>query len=92
MIEEKGSKRAQLLNAASQIVLEKGAAHLTLEAVAALAGVSKGGLLYHFPSKEALIKGMLEQYLTDFSTLVAQSYAALPEGRGRWLRAYVNAS
>lgn len=92
MVEEKRSKRDQLLNAAAQIVLEKGAAHLTLDAVAALAGVSKGGLLYHFPSKEALIKGMIDQYLVDFTERVDQVYESLPEARGRWLRAFVIAS
>ena len=37
----------------------KGVAKLTLEAVAKEAGVSKGGLLYHFSNKEALIEGMI---------------------------------
>ena len=37
-------------------IKEEGVVKLTLEAVAQRAGVSKGGLLYHYPSKEALIK------------------------------------
>ena len=50
--------RQKILAAASQIVQCKGVAKLTLEAVAKEAGVSKGGLLYHFSNK-ALIEGMI---------------------------------
>ncbi|GAB4519300.1 MAG: TetR/AcrR family transcriptional regulator [Anaerolineae bacterium] len=92
MTEKILSKREQLLLAASQIVMEKGAAQLTLDAVAALAGVSKGGLLYHFPSKEALITGMIAHYLDTFEAHITRVYAALPAEPGRWLRAYVCAS
>jgi AcrR family transcriptional regulator len=52
-----------ILAAAEIVVAEAGAAHLTLDAVAARAGLSKGGLLYHFPSKEALLQGMLSRLL-----------------------------
>lgn len=53
--------RARLLDAARRILVERGAGHLTLDAVAELAGVSKGGLLYHFPSKAALVEGLAER-------------------------------
>lgn len=35
---------------------------MTLDAVAARAGLSKGGLLYHFPNKDALLRGMIERF------------------------------
>lgn len=50
------SKRSSILLAASIVVKNNGVEKLTLEAVAKEAGVSKGGLLHHFPNKEALIK------------------------------------
>ena len=59
--------RAALLDAASRIVQQRGVEHLTLELTAQEAGISKGGLLYHFPSKEALIKGMIQSYLERFT-------------------------
>ena len=34
---------------------------LTLDAVGAATGVSKGGVLYHFPTKEALVAALVEQ-------------------------------
>ncbi len=45
------AKRLLILDAASRVVLDKGASALTLESVAEQAGISKGGLLYHFPTK-----------------------------------------
>src|SRR5690606_17155565 len=55
--------RQRILDAASQLVRKEGSAHLSLDAVAALAGISKGGLLYHFPNKTALLKAIVEQYV-----------------------------
>ncbi|MEO1289257.1 MAG: helix-turn-helix domain-containing protein, partial [Chloroflexota bacterium] len=49
MSKDKLSKRDLVLVAASEVVIEHGAAQLTLDAVVNNAGVSKGGLLYHFP-------------------------------------------
>ena len=61
------SKRARILEAAARIVEIDGAAHLTIDAVAAAAGVSKGGVLYHFPTKLALLEGMLERLLEQIA-------------------------
>lgn len=53
------SCKKQILDAAESIVIDSGAAHLTLDAVAERCGISKGGLIYHFPTKEALLTGMI---------------------------------
>jgi AcrR family transcriptional regulator len=63
--------RARLLDAAERLVLETGAGNLTLDAVAKFAGVSKGGLLYHFPSKDSLLEAMLTRYLHEVDARVA---------------------
>ncbi|WP_409525828.1 TetR/AcrR family transcriptional regulator [Nitrincola sp. MINF-07-Sa-05] len=55
--------RNAILDAAQQVVAREGAANLTLDAVAKESGFSKGGLLYNFPSKEALIQGMLQRLI-----------------------------
>lgn len=54
------NKKNKILEAALQVVEENGANHLTIDAVAACANFSKGGVLYHFPSKKALLSGMLD--------------------------------
>src|SRR4028118_1337471 len=57
------SSRAKILDAASELVSEIGAGRLTLDAVAERAGLSKGGLLYNFPTKEALLQGMIQRLI-----------------------------
>ena len=61
------SARDRVLDAFEELLAEQNERAATLDAVAARAGVSKGGLLYHFASKEALIGGVLER----FSGLIA---------------------
>lgn len=53
--------RERILAALRHLLSTGGLPVVTLEAVAAQAGVSKGGLLYHFPSKSHLLLGLLEQ-------------------------------
>ena len=57
------NKKDQILQAALKVVEENGANHLTIEAVAAFADFSKGGVLYHFPTKKALLSGMVEHLI-----------------------------
>jgi len=52
-----------VLIAASEVIAQSGSGKLTIDAVARQAGMSKGGVLYHFPSKDALLKGMLNALL-----------------------------
>lgn len=55
--------REDILDAAEQVIAEDGAGRLTLEAVAARAQVSKGGLQYIFKSKDALIQAMIKRFM-----------------------------
>jgi AcrR family transcriptional regulator len=57
------NSRQAILDAAEALASEVGANHMSLDAVAARAGISKGGLLYQFPSKVTLLQGMLERYV-----------------------------
>ncbi|WP_414171132.1 TetR/AcrR family transcriptional regulator [Clavibacter tessellarius] len=51
------SARDRILDAFEELLVQQGERGTTLESVAAAAGVSKGGLLYHFGGKEALVEG-----------------------------------
>ena len=53
--------RDRLLDAFEALLVSGGSRTATLDAVAAEASVSKGGLLYHFHSKDDLVAGMLER-------------------------------
>ncbi|ANY78587.1 hypothetical protein BB934_10435 [Microvirga ossetica] len=57
------SSREKILDAAAELVAEIGAGRLTLEAVAEKAGLSKGGLLYNFPTKDALLQAMIQRMI-----------------------------
>jgi AcrR family transcriptional regulator len=86
------TRRETLLDAAQQVVRRAGAAHLTLDAVAAEAGTSKGGLLYHFATKDDLVAAMIERLVASFDRAVATTSANDPDPTGRWTRAYVRAT
>ena len=68
--------RARIRVAAAKVIERDGAGHLTLEKVAAEADLSKGGLLYHYPSKDALLQGLLDHLLENRAGLVENSGAA----------------
>jgi AcrR family transcriptional regulator len=88
---EKTNARESLLLAACTLLVTHGSEKLTLDAVAQEAGVSKGGLLYHFPSKQALLEGVLSWLLDSFWEEI-RGYAAMDTNPvGRWNRAHVQA-
>lgn len=88
----RASARDALLDAAEARLLEGGPAGLVLDAVAADAGVSKGGLLYHFPSKEALVLGITERMLERFEAVQTALAESDDETGGRWTRAYLRST
>ncbi len=85
---QQGAKE-RILNAAGARLLDHGPAGLVLDAVAADAGVSKGGLLYHFPSKDALITGLTERMLDGFDAAFDHLMAADGPEPGACARAYL---
>ena len=80
--------RETLLDAAEAVVMAAGAVHLTLDAVAERAGVSKGGLLYNFPNKDALLQAMVDRNMARLRQDHAAALAAHPAGPGGGLKAF----
>lgn len=78
-----------MLDAAVAVVLEKGPGRLSLDAVAERAGVSKGGVMYHFPTKDALLEALLDRVIAHNRSCCEVIEAGLAESPGRALRAYV---
>ncbi|SDK51456.1 transcriptional regulator, TetR family [Glycomyces sambucus] len=62
MTKDEPSTRDRILNALQRILVNEGSSGVTLEKVAAEAGVSKGGLLYHFKSKSDLYDGLAARF------------------------------
>ncbi|GAA2990568.1 AcrR family transcriptional regulator [Microbacterium terrae] len=71
--------REKVLDAFEAILIDDGERAATMDATARAAGVSKGGLLYHFGSKDALEEGVLERLRTLVADDLAEM-AASPEG------------
>lgn len=84
--------RRQIFEACSRILRDEGLINLTLEAVANKAGISKGGLLYHFPSKKELIEAVFEYHNGIFETRLQELTEQQGDEPGAWLRAYAIAS
>jgi len=59
----KDARPAELLEAALTLFVEKGFAATRSEEVARAAGVSKGTLYLYFPSKEELLKAVIQHFL-----------------------------
>lgn len=81
-----------MLDAAQAVVLAKGAGSLTLDAVAKQAGASKGGVMYNFPSKQALLAALGTRMIEHNQSRHAEILASLPATPGRELKAYVSNS
>jgi len=77
------SARDRILDSFVRIVCEDGERVATLDAVAARAGVSKGGLLYHFGSKAALVTGLCER-LSDLAVGDVERMRLSTDGAARY--------
>jgi AcrR family transcriptional regulator len=82
------SSRDRILDAYADLLITEGERQATLEAVAAGANVSKGGLLYHFPSKDQLAVGLCDR-LSMLATEDAEAMRGADEGPARY---YVRSS
>ncbi len=92
MRQQSRKTRQQIFEACSRILQNEGLTNLTLEAVADEAGLSKGGLLYHFPNKETLIKALFEYHNNKFEIRLKELAETEGDEAGSWLRAYAKAS
>lgn len=74
--------RDKALAAYCELLGSEGERATTIDAVAARADISKGGVLYHFPSKEALAEAALEAFREECERDVAEM-AQAAEGPSR---------
>jgi AcrR family transcriptional regulator len=90
---EAGASRVDLLlDAAEAVIVRDGIASLTLDAVAAEAKVSKGGLLHHFPSKDRLVEALVTRTASNIRAHNAEACESVPEGPGRMARGLLAAN
>ncbi|WP_395447668.1 TetR/AcrR family transcriptional regulator [Aminobacter sp. UC22_36] len=86
------SSREKILAAASELADIVGPGNLSLDAVAQRAGVSKGGLLYNFPTKAKLMQALVQDYLKSFEDALAAESAKRSDTPKNSLIAYIELS
>ncbi|MDR6866421.1 AcrR family transcriptional regulator [Microbacterium resistens] len=84
--------RDRILDATGRVFLRDGGDGVTIAAVAREAGVSKGGLFYHFASKELLIAGLVDRYVSSFDALIAAAGDAPRAATTAYLRSAAHSS
>jgi AcrR family transcriptional regulator len=52
--------KTRILSAARKIVEDDGAGALTFDELTKVSGITRGGITYHYPTKEDLLRGLLE--------------------------------
>lgn len=82
--------RREILNRGAMLCATKAVASVSLQEIADAAGVTKGGLLHHFPSKESLVTAIVDELLERFEADIEELAERDPERYGRFTRAYIN--
>jgi AcrR family transcriptional regulator len=83
--------KRRIVDAAEEVVLRDGVGRLTLEAAAHQAGLSKGGVLYHFATRDALVAGMVERIIEEFDRDLDRARGD-DDTPGAFTRAYLRAT
>jgi AcrR family transcriptional regulator len=79
-----------ILEAAIRVAGRDGLLATTLDKVAAEAGVTKGGVLYHFASKDELLTRMMEHFAAEVEQGLITRIANDPVADRRWVRAMID--
>ncbi len=80
--------RKKILEAAIETIAMQGVDGLTLDEVARQAEVSKGGLLHHYKSKDALQTALYDYLLEDLEQAIAEKLDPNPHTLARFSLAY----
>lgn len=83
--------RKQVLDAAERIVKAHGAANLTFEELVQESGISRGGITYHFATKDDLLRALIERDLEQGKAEEARFRAAAGDGPAAELIAQIRA-
>lgn len=85
------SNRTKILDAAIRVVQDDGVGAVTFDSVAAEAGLTRGGIMYHFPSRDELLSALHQYQAASWEAAIIEQAGtsaddATPDER---LRAYV---
>lgn len=78
----KPDTRSAILDATETVIVRDGARRTTIDAVVTESGFSKGGVLYHFPSKSALLQGLVERLVAEYEAELEHALSADKDEEG----------
>jgi AcrR family transcriptional regulator len=81
--------KQQLVSVATRLAIEQGVAGLTLDAVIRGAGISKGGLQHHFPTKASLLEELVNGLIDAIVVEIEAETERDPVPQGAAARAYL---
>ena len=81
--------RQSILQHAIRLAADKGVNGVSIQAVADLVGVTKGGVFHHFSNKQKLLESMIVMLLAQLDEVVDRLIDEDPEPYGRFTRAYI---
>jgi AcrR family transcriptional regulator len=84
---QRPSSRAGILEASAALVRDGGT--VTLESAARAAGLTKPGLMYHFPTKEALMLGLVDHLVDSYERDLGSRLPHKTASAGERIGAYV---
>jgi AcrR family transcriptional regulator len=76
--EYKEDAKQRIIEAAMDVIAERGCDQMTFDNVAKKLGVSKGAIYWYFKRKEDLITAVLEKFQADFERTTFESYYNRP--------------
>src|SRR5580692_9211277 len=82
------ARRAQIVDCAIDTIAEMGFAKASVDQIAKRAGVSKGVITYHFPSKEEIVDAIVENIVAAGRAYMMPRIVAQTSAAGQ-LRAYI---
>jgi TetR/AcrR family fatty acid metabolism transcriptional regulator len=85
------ARRAQIVDCAIHTIAELGFAQASVDQIAKRAGVSKGVITYHFPSKAEIVAAIIEKVVVAGRAYMVPRILAETSAAGR-LRAYIGSN
>jgi AcrR family transcriptional regulator len=84
---KRNETREKIFKAAMQLAARDGLLTLTLDNVAEESGLSKGGVMHHFATKEALLSGVIMHFTDQVEREMTRLVSEDPKPTYRWARA-----
>lgn len=81
--------RQRILENAMILAAQKGVSGISIQAVADLSGITKGGVFHHFSNKQKLLTAMVEVLFERLDYVVDQIIQQDPHAYGCFTRAYI---